>query len=263
MTRGLRVLGVAVPLLLVLACAAIWNAAFRAPPIHRLALPDGLIALESAAGQRPLGESDFNADYEILSHHFEPQSRPAFCGVASAVAVLNALRGPHARLTQSSFFTDTTDSVRSSLRITFGGMTLEQLAELLRAHGAEATVFHAADADLVTFRRIARENLQTAGDFLLINYQRAVLGQGESGHISPVAAYDARTDRLLVLDVAAYKYPPVWVSAEALWNAMNTVDPASERSRGFVVVREPRPVSSGADASPRIPADVARARRRA
>lgn len=263
MTRSLRVLGVAMPLLLMLACAAIWNAAFRAPPVHWPALPDGLIALQSAAGQRLLAGSGFDADYEKLSRHFEPQARPAFCGVASAVVVLNALRSPHARLTQSSFFTDATDEVRSSLRVTIGGMTLEQLAGLLRAHGAEATVFHAADADLDTFRRVAQMNLHTAGDFLLANYQRASLGQGEMGHISPVAAYDAGTDRLLVLDVAAYKYPPVWVSTEALWKAMNTVDTASGRSRGFIVVRELRPILTGAGAAPATPVAVATARHRA
>ena len=71
---------------------------------------------------------------------------------------------------------------------------------------------------------------------MLVNYQRAVLGQGETGHISPIAAYNAQADRFLVLDVAAYKYPPVWVTTQDLWNAMNTIDPASGRSRGFVVV---------------------------
>jgi hypothetical protein len=44
-----------------------------------------------------------------------------------------------------------------------------------------------------------------------VNYQRGALGQKESGHISPLAAYNAASDRFLILDVAAYKYPPVWV----------------------------------------------------
>jgi hypothetical protein len=36
--------------------------------------------------------------------------------------------------------------------------------------------------------------------------------------------------------VATHKYPWVWVSTEALWTAMNTVDSDSGRSRGFAVV---------------------------
>ena len=39
-----------------------------------------------------------------------------------------------------------------------------------------------------------------------MNYERAALDQNKSGHISPLAAYDEQTDKLLILDVAAYKY---------------------------------------------------------
>ena len=119
-----------------------------------------------------------------------------------------------------------------------GGMSLAQLGDLLRAHGMEATVFYASETSVDAFRSLAQENLKTTGDFLLVNYQRATLGRAETGHISPLAACNAATDRLLILDVAAYKYPPVWVSTEALWNAMNTVDSSSGRARGFIVVRE-------------------------
>ena len=52
------------------------------------------------------------------------------------------------------------------------------------------------------------------------------------GHISPLAAYDADTDRFLILDVSRFKYPPVWVGTAELFTAMNTTDPNNEpRSR--------------------------------
>ena len=217
-----------------LACA-IWAAAFRAPSVDIRPIPAPLIAANSIAGEQLLSNNPFAADYDDLSRSFESQSRAAYCGVASSVIVLNALH--HNRtLTQSTFFTDATDRVRSSLRVTLGGMTLEQLGELLRAHDVQATVVFASDSNVDRFRAIASQNLQTPHDFVLVNYQRAVLGQGETGHISPIAAYNAQADRFLVLDVAAYKYPPVWVTTQDLWNAMNTIDPASGRSRGFVVV---------------------------
>jgi hypothetical protein len=50
------------------------------------------------------------------------------------------------------------------------------------------------------------------------------MGQETGGHISPLAAYDSKSDRFLILDVARYKYPPVWVSASDLFVAMNTTD---------------------------------------
>jgi hypothetical protein len=52
-----------------------------------------------------------------------------------------------------------------------------------------------------------------------------------------LAAYDAAADRFLILDVARYKYPPVWVKASELFDAMNTADAANDnRTRGHVLV---------------------------
>jgi hypothetical protein len=138
--------------------------------------------------------------------------------------------------TQSNFFTDAASGIRNSLQVTFAGMSLAELAALLRAHGVDATAHYASDATLDQFRALARRNLATSGDYLLVNDQRAAPGQEQIGHISPVAAYNAAADRLLVLDVASY-YPPVWVSTAALWQAMNTIDDASGRTRGYVVVK--------------------------
>ena len=66
----------------------------------------------------------------------------------------------------------------------------------------------------------------------------ACLGSGEKGgHISPLAAFDAESDRFLILDVARYKYPPVWVKTVELFAAMNTTDSDNEnKTRGYVLV---------------------------
>lgn len=77
-----------------------------------------------------------------------------------------------------------------------------------------------------------------SGDYIIVNYQRSVLGQSKSGHISPLAAYHEQSDRFLIEDVASYKYPPVWVSTENLWKAMNTTDSISQKTRGYLVVRQ-------------------------
>jgi hypothetical protein len=215
---------------------AVWTAAFRTPPANRLLIPDTLIAADSPAGKQLLTENGFLSDYDALTKAFEAQSRPGFCGVASTVVVLNALAGATGHLTQSTFFTDRASKIRTSLQITFRGMTLEQLGALLQAHGANVAVHYASDTSLDAFRAIAQQNLATPGDFMLVNYERAALSQGKIGHISPLAAYNEKTDRLLILDVATHKYPWVWVSTEALWTAMNTVDSDSGRSRGFAVV---------------------------
>jgi hypothetical protein len=69
------------------------------------------------------------------------------------------------------------------------------------------------------------------------------------GHISPLGAYHAASDRFLLLDVARYKYPPVWVKADALFAAMRTNDLVSGKSRGFVMIspakEAPGPTGAG------------------
>ena len=62
---------------------------------------------------------------------------------------------------------------------------------------------------------------------MIVNYLRKALGEQKGGHISPLAAYDAKTDRFLILDVARYKYPPVWVKTADMFAAMNTPDAAN------------------------------------
>ncbi len=72
---------------------------------------------------------------------------------------------------------------------------------------------------------------------MIINYLRMAIGQERGGHISPLAAYDSQTDRFLILDVARYKYPPVWVTASELFEAINTRDADNEdKTRGYVLI---------------------------
>ena len=63
------------------------------------------------------------------------------------------------------------------------------------------------------------------GHFVIVNYLRSALGEEAGGHISPLAAYDGKADRFLILDVARYKYPPVWVKTADMFAAMNTPTP--------------------------------------
>jgi len=232
MKKAASSIAAAALILVLLSAGTLWQLAFRVPAVDLHPLPENLLSLTAVEGQRLLANAA-RADHQSLTAAFEPQRRPAFCGVASAVIALNALR-PGRPLTQASFFA----SLPMELRVTLGGMTLDELGELLRQHRADVEVVHASDSTLEAFRIKARENLSRAGDYVLVNYQRSVLGQSHGGHISPLAAYSAETDRFLILDVAAYRYPAVWVSAADLWNAINTVDSTSRQTRGLVVVRD-------------------------
>lgn len=201
-------------------------------PMH-LSLPAGEIAAGSPAGTHLLADS-LRADQPGLVASFQSQEKLSWCGVASAVTVLDA-RGGH--LSQDGFFTPKADAVRSWWKTTFGGMTLADLAGMLAAHGATATVHYASDESVASFRAALAANLARQGDWIVVNYNRAKLGEKGGGHISPIAAYDPSADMALLLDVAAYKYPPHWVAVAKLFAAMDTRDSESHRTRGWLDVR--------------------------
>lgn len=201
------------------------------PPLE---MPPGLVGLDTNRGVELLEQAEGVADHGGLQAAFQTQEKGSWCGVASSVTVLNA-RG--AALAQADFFSDRATKIRSWFWVTFGGMTLRDLAGMIAAHGATTEVHYAEDEDVDRFRGEVARNLAQAGDWLIINYDRAAIGEAGGGHISPLSAYDADSDRVLVLDTASYKYPPHWIPVAQLIDAMNSQDSESGRSRGWLVVR--------------------------
>ncbi|BAZ52398.1 phytochelatin synthase [Nostoc sp. NIES-4103] len=211
-----------------------------------LPLPPNLIGFNKPEGKKLLLDSKSKEDFFPLSMQFVTQSNQAYCGVASIVMVLNSLGisapeapqyKPYRVFTQDNFFSnENTQKVLTSEVVSRQGMTLEQLGNLIASYDVKVNVYHAANSSLEQFRRQASENLKQSQNFVLVNYLRKEIGQEKGGHISPLAAYNEKTDRFLILDVSRYKYPPVWVKTTDLWKAMLTIDPASNKSRGFVFI---------------------------
>lgn len=204
------------------------------PPAERLPLADDLIAISSEHGQQLLVESIHKTDHDQLNPVFVPQRRRAFCGPATSATVINAALRPATPLTQFSLFDTAAQDIKSELDVSMSGLALEELAQLLRAHGLVVRTIHAGASDIEAFRSDALAVLSEPHTFMVVNYDRAALNQVGPGHISPVGAYHAAADRLLVLDVAAYKYPYTWVPAAKLWAAMS--QPVAGRTRGYLLV---------------------------
>jgi len=116
-------------------------------------------------------------------------------------------------------------------------MTLDQLGGILSLYPVAVEVHHAETGGVDEFRRLASESLASLNRFVIVNYLRRVLGEEIGGHISPLGAYDEKSDRFLILDVARYKYPPVWVKTADLFDAMNTLDSDNDnKTRGYVLI---------------------------
>lgn len=202
---------------------------------ERLPLPEQLIALDSAPGAAMLAEVGAGWHHDALSLHYVPQRSPKFCGPATIAIVLNALHGEPGRYDQDSVFTRRTEAVKRRDEVLQGGMGLAILRGYLAAHDVDAEACFAADTSREGFTETLVPLLREARVFVAANYHRPTLGQVGTGHISPLAAYHAPSDRFLVLDVSRHRYPPVWVRACDLFAAMRTV--AGTHSRGFVIAR--------------------------
>jgi hypothetical protein len=216
----------AVAVLFVGAVAAVTGwIAFPTKGDHALAAP--LQAMVPDGGAAPAGP--YASDYAILVAAFREQGFRSFCGPATLATLLRAYGVKDAD--QQTLF----PSVGSKIEVFYNGLTLPKLAALAQETGLRAEAVHADTVDFDAFRTRLKENLARTGDFVVVNYDRRVLQQEGSGHISAVGAYDDTRDAFLVLDQAAYNYPFTWVPASLLYEAVNTRD--GERFRGILLVQ--------------------------
>lgn len=224
--------------------------------------------------QERFARAESKGDFFQLASYYEPQATKFSCGPTSGTIVLNALLLKNAQVekpidlttypekknfvggkfvpvfskfTQNSFFNAKTEKVKP--RAVFfgkatadgkrdGGLQLDQFAGMLAVHGLKAETHHVDGPDAVA--RVKNDFIASLKDdttFIVINFDRKQLGQNGGGHLSPVAAYDAKSDSFLVLDVNPVVSEWFWAKADALIAAMNTKD--AENYRGYVIVSRP------------------------
>mmetsp|Transcript_30067 Transcript_30067/g.101368 ORF Transcript_30067/g.101368 Transcript_30067/m.101368 type:complete len:240 (-) Transcript_30067:47-766(-) len=210
--------------------------------------PSNAVALNTSAGLDLLfGSGDLGRYVQVASHHATQQTQ-ALCGVASAVIVLNALPrleqapvdaafAPFPYWTQDAFLAD---ECVTGVHDPNYGSTLGNLAEMLRkcVDGLVVEAFHADgwNATAETFRDILAGALGREA-YVVANFFRGGLGEdGGYGHFSPIVAFNRQHDMALVLDVARYKYGPLWVPLAELAAAMDTFDSSSGKQRGCLVL---------------------------
>ena len=188
-----------------------------------------------------------DADYWQLSPVFAVQNTQTYCSVASAITVLNAMPikkpvdpsyAPYAYFTQSNYFTPEVVKVISPQIVLSQGMTRDEMARTLAQHGVKTKSIAGDTLNDEALRTLLQKALGDDGQFVLANYLRATLGQVGGGHWSVLAAYDAQSDSVLILDVAKYKYAPAWVGISTLQKAIATMDTTSNKARGLVIVAE-------------------------
>lgn len=212
----------------------------------QLSVPKSLVSLESPAGQRLLIDSHYKADYWPLSRYFVTQKTTTFCCIASLVMVMNSLPiarplaaelAPYKLFTQTNFFYYPGVLQATTPERAHFGETLQKAIQLAKLFPVNVKAYHAKSATgFKAFMQRAKHVMQNPQAFLIINFGRKGIDEVGGGHFSPVAAYNQKANRFLIMDVARYKYPPVWVKAKALWHAMELVDTTSKQARGYLII---------------------------
>ena len=88
------------------------------------------------------------------------------------------------------------------------GLGLDDIVDILQNHvGVEADALHTdpATVTLDAFRQSIADAMAAQDTYLIANFDRyEFMGEG-GGHHSPLAAFSAESDTVLVLDVARYR----------------------------------------------------------
>ncbi|KAJ1372897.1 hypothetical protein KIN20_035190 [Parelaphostrongylus tenuis] len=193
---------------------------------YRRALPSTCVDFASEEGKRLFLESLVagNADiYFKLASQFRTQDEPAYCGLSTLVMVLNALEVDPGRVWKAPwrFYHE------SMLDCC---VPLENVKKLL----CEVRFGEVGEDFLSALRNDIRIAVSGDKEVIVASYDRSKLQQTGTGHFSPLAAFHAASDRVLIMDVARFKYPPHWVKLDELQKAMCSVDPSTKRTRGYV-----------------------------
>lgn len=210
--------------------------------LYRRPLPTDATEFSSPAGRQLFAEALAAGGldgYFRLAEQFHTQAEPEFCGLGSLVVALNALAIDPGRLWKGPwrwFSEELLDCCVSLDEIRRRGLDLDEVACLARCNGAAVDLFRAETSDLATWRSSLITAARGQG-VVIASYDRAGLDQTGSGHFSPIGGYHAERDLVLVMDVARFKYPPHWISAERLWQAMHAIDPTTGRSRGWIALQ--------------------------
>lgn len=219
---------------------------------HRKPLPKLCVSFESAEGIQLFTEAlrdGYLVNYFPQASVFQTQSTPAYCGLASLAMTLNSLNVDPQRTWQGIwrwFTEDLLDCCVPLRRVQKDGVSLDEAACLARCNGAFCELYRPPDVlwrdeSVASYAKLQAETLDAAAwtewveqfrsavrdscmnsnaPRLVCAYDRRGLAQVGSGHFSPIGGYHEQSDRVLILDVARFKYPPHWCPLEALAKAM-------------------------------------------
>lgn len=109
---------------------------------------------------------------------------------------------------QDNILKTSVPKVMTAKQVAESGLGLDDIAEILNAHvGVSAQALHTnpQNVTLDQFRQFVADALIQPNTFLIANFDRYEFMSEGGGHHSPLGAFCAESDSVLVLDVARYR----------------------------------------------------------
>lgn len=184
-------------------------------------------------------------DYRRLAPYYVGQETSSDCSAASLTMALNAFHLASPAISEAQVLAKVAVAAWTAAVAQGGpGTDLRSLGAYSRkglaAFGLDGAVEtkvleQVSEAGLNDLRAVLRANEASARDIIIANFDQGLFTADDSvGHFSPVAAYDAVNERVLVLDVDRKWVEPYWVPDRLFLKAMVKWDPAKKKHRGFL-----------------------------
>jgi len=165
---------------------------------------------------------------------FQYQNNRTSCGPSSLANISRSL----------GEVADETGVVRGSGKcstgICFGGVTLDELADLARLDPARKVTLM-RDLSYDQFKQHLRQTNDPERRYI-VNFHRGLLFGSGMGHHSPIGGYLEQEDLVFVLDVSE-RVKPFLVDSHRLFDAMTSFDSTNGKTRGLVLIEPRRPIS--------------------
>ena len=197
--------------------------------------------------------------YWQVAPHLIQQATDSSCSLATAVMLLNTVRGCEGHLRHTGPVSEASlldtlgdEAWRAAVAQDGNGLSLTEFEAAMeralarfecdRNWRIEIAPVMDADAVIGDLRAALVTMERDGAGFAAANFHLDLFyGDGvDVGHFSPIGAYDAARDLVLMLDVYKKDYEPVWAPLPRLAKAMATASRKTGEPRGYALVRRRR-----------------------